>query len=318
VQGPHAYIIRGVFTDVPDPSSDVTLDLGSPDVANGINHPQNTDGNTTATSMGGRNCRMNVNPAVDRYFYFSVNDAFAFQASRADVYILVEYFDSGTNPITLEYDSTGSAYNVGGTITLTGTNTWKCETFHLADAFFGNRQNVGADFRLGDVSNSFYLDTVRVSVHPVIAPVVGEVAPVQITYPGTAYSQQLMLTQGHPAPEWMLLEGPAGAAVNASGLISGWTPGGFGDYAFTVQAANCEGVSARSWVVRVTSRMDYDLDLDVDQADYGFLQRCMSGTGIGYETGCAPADLEPDGVVDGADFSQFLPCMVGADRLPGC
>src|SRR4030095_6189060 len=44
------------------------------------------------------------------------------------------------------------------------TNTWKTGKFRLTDAYFGNRENGGADFRLtiGGGNNVFYIDNVRV------------------------------------------------------------------------------------------------------------------------------------------------------------
>ena len=37
---------------------------------------------------------------------------------------------------------------------------------------------------------------------------------------------------------------------------------------------------------------DADNDGDVDQADLGFFQCCVSGTGLSYGAGCGPADLD--------------------------
>src|SRR5258706_1562463 len=84
---------------------EVSSDLGSPDILNGMTHPQNADGNTVAVAIGGRTARQNVNPSVDLYFYFCVSDSFAFQGSRTDLYIVVDYFDTGTGSLGLQYDS---------------------------------------------------------------------------------------------------------------------------------------------------------------------------------------------------------------------
>jgi len=61
-QGPQAYIIKGIFTDVPG-GTEVSIDLGSPDMSNCMIHVPNDDGDTTPASIGGRSCRRNVNPA---------------------------------------------------------------------------------------------------------------------------------------------------------------------------------------------------------------------------------------------------------------
>jgi hypothetical protein len=68
------------------------------------------------------------------------------------VTIEVEYYDNtGNTVLGLQYDSTSSARQPGHTasaITTTGSNTWRTVRFEIADAFFGGRQNGGADFRL--------------------------------------------------------------------------------------------------------------------------------------------------------------------------
>jgi hypothetical protein len=149
---------------------EVSIDLGSPDIPNGITHPQNADGNTVAASIGGRSCRQTLNPNVDLYFYFGVSDAFAYQGNKQDLYVSVDYFDTGSGSLVLQYDSnTGNSlpafYKDGGSVALTGSNTWKRKVFHVTDAYFGNRQNAGADFRIAKLSaGSFYLDLVRVVV----------------------------------------------------------------------------------------------------------------------------------------------------------
>ncbi|PYI81604.1 MAG: hypothetical protein DME26_19720 [Verrucomicrobia bacterium] len=106
---------------------EVSIDQGSPDILNGMTHPQNADGNTAAATIGGRSCRQNVNTSVDLYFYFGVSDAFAFQANKPDLYVSVDYFDTGTGSLSLQYDSnTGNTldafYKDGGNVVLTGSN----------------------------------------------------------------------------------------------------------------------------------------------------------------------------------------------------
>jgi hypothetical protein len=63
---------------------------------------------------------------------------------------------------------------------------------------------------------------------------------------------------------------------------------------------------------------DFDFDGDVDQTDFGFLQRCLSGSGTSYPTGCTAADLSGDGDVDAEDFDLFWACVAGAGQPPGC
>jgi hypothetical protein len=63
---------------------------------------------------------------------------------------------------------------------------------------------------------------------------------------------------------------------------------------------------------------DFDQDGDVDHEDFGFLQRCFSSAGIGYQSACRKADLDNNNVVDIDDFNIFQQCMNGPNNLPGC
>jgi len=98
-----------------------------------------------------------------------VSDLFAFQGNVSNLYVAMDYFDTGTGSLSLQYDSnTGntlpSFYKDAGSVTLTGSNTWKQKVFHITDAYFGNRENVGADFRISKANSFFYLDQVRVVI----------------------------------------------------------------------------------------------------------------------------------------------------------
>ena len=63
---------------------------------------------------------------------------------------------------------------------------------------------------------------------------------------------------------------------------------------------------------------DFDGDRDVDQEDFGHLQRCLSGDGILARPGCEEADLDSDSDVDANDFGLFQTCMGGPNRSPSC
>ncbi len=63
-------------------------------------------------------------------------------------------------------------------------------------------------------------------------------------------------------------------------------------------------------------RADFDLDRDVDQADFSHLQRCLSGPMIPQEQPvCLNARLDRDTDVDGDDITVFLKCL-GASGVP--
>lgn len=62
---------------------------------------------------------------------------------------------------------------------------------------------------------------------------------------------------------------------------------------------------------------DFDHDGDVDQRDFGHLQRCFSGPGIEpTDSDCLEARLDGDADVDGSDFAVWNRCLSGHD-IPG-
>lgn len=63
---------------------------------------------------------------------------------------------------------------------------------------------------------------------------------------------------------------------------------------------------------------DLDGDGDVDQADFGRMQLCLSGDGYAYPTGCDDADLDGDGDVDHIDVFALESCLAGPNHPPGC
>jgi hypothetical protein len=60
---------------------------------------------------------------------------------------------------------------------------------------------------------------------------------------------------------------------------------------------------------------DFDKDLDVDQTDFGFLQKCYTGAGFQVtDPICVPADLDQDEDVDQSDFGILQGCLSGANQ----
>lgn len=166
-QGPQAYIIRGHYAT--PGQQRVSIDLDRVNNADGMTHPREGDGDTIPFTIGGRDARRNDNSAEDYYMYFNVADWFAYQGNNSTLYISIEYFDEGTGSLALHYDSnTGNTlpafYRNGGSFQRTNTNTWKKHVFRVTDAYFGNRENYGSDFRIaGPVGQTFYLDKVIVA-----------------------------------------------------------------------------------------------------------------------------------------------------------
>jgi hypothetical protein len=159
------YAYRDYTAAHPAPET-VSVNLSTTDIVDGVNRVTVGDGNTTPDTKASRACRRNTNAVGgDYYVYFNVNDTFAFGGNRPIVAIDVDYYDLGTGTLTLQYDSIGGgAYKSAGSVALGNKDTWKQYTFYLHDAYFGNRQNNGADFRFSaGVGITFYVDLVRVS-----------------------------------------------------------------------------------------------------------------------------------------------------------
>jgi hypothetical protein len=152
----------------------VSVNLSTTNIVDGVNLVTVGDGHTTPDLKASRACRRNTDAAGgDYYIYFNVDNVFAFRGNRPIVAINVDYYDLGTGTLTLHYDSIGDGlgafYKSAGSVALGNKDTWKQYTFYLNDAYFGNRQNNGADFRLSaGVGTTFYLDLVQVSAAPLI------------------------------------------------------------------------------------------------------------------------------------------------------
>lgn len=86
-----------------------------------------------------------------------VADDFVFRAECGTaVRIAVEYHDRGGGvESTLEYDGVNGPYTLHpNAITTRSSGEWRTVRFHMKDAYFGNRQNGGSDFRLRLVQNA--------------------------------------------------------------------------------------------------------------------------------------------------------------------
>jgi len=130
---------------------EAAIDLGTVDASSQLRRVAVAGGATQAEMMAGRDCRHNATPALDRYLYFDVDSSFAQAVSQGlDVTIEVEYLDSGSSVgLSLEYDGTSSPYMLHPlSIATQGSSEWRTVRFEITDAYFGNRQQAGADFRL--------------------------------------------------------------------------------------------------------------------------------------------------------------------------
>jgi hypothetical protein len=190
----------------------VLRDLGESEVYQGLSHPQNSDGDTTVVTIGGRDCRKPL-ASGDNYFYFNVSDAFIYNGSTSTVYLKVDYYDSANGRIQPQYDSTSNSYTNAANIYTGGTNTWKQAFWTLNNVRFANRQNVSADFRLfvGPYVN-VHIDKVTISKTPFGPPApvvtypfdtVSTLTP-QVTWVGAPHDKYQVIVEavGSPAHVW--------------------------------------------------------------------------------------------------------------------
>ncbi len=130
----------------------VWLDLGRYPYARGLRPAFNyADGAWLVTPVAGREAAYpdRTTDPPSYYIYLEVNDAFI-RATPSEVWVTVEYYDGGDDGWLLEYDGVNGPYTLAPPVQLQDTGRWRRHTFHLTDAYFGGRQNVGADLRLAD------------------------------------------------------------------------------------------------------------------------------------------------------------------------
>jgi len=305
----------------PAPADALYVDLGRVDEEAGVYRRDVGDGNTEVVEKGGKLCRQNQ--VGDSYMYFSVSGAYSYQGSRTGLYITVEYFDQGTAALSLQYDSTTSAYTDGGSVNLTNTNTWKQHIFHVTDAYCGNRQNGDADFRISGGSSTFYLNSVQVWDQPPGPP--SKASNPDPTNGAVGVETEADLSwSGGSAVEYDVYFGPAGSVIHRGRQSQNYFDPGIMEsatqYQWRIDSINEFGTTNGDiWTFTTVSvAADFDGDGDVDQEDFGYFQRCMSGFGVALDPGCEDADLNGDGDVDFEDFAVFQTCMSGPGQTPGC
>jgi hypothetical protein len=161
---------------------------------------------TTASDVGGRTARTTAGGTAhgNNDMYFDIADSVA-RTSSYDATFAISYYDAGTGSISLQYDNGPADPNhTAGTITLTGSNTWKTATITASGAYFGNLEAANADFRL-------HAGT-PITVHSVAVTITGPAVPSQTQFP--------------PSPA--ITTPKSGATVKLASSISGTAePDGF-------------------------------------------------------------------------------------------
>ena len=164
----------------PNATAVVGTVLGSANVSDGLTQVDYSGADeaaqTTASDVGGLSARTTTGSAAENDLYFSIAPSVA-ATSSYDATIDVSYYDQGTGTVALQYDN-GAAdpYHTAGTITLTGSDTWKTASFTVKAAYFGGEQNAGADFRL-DAQQPITVHSVGVQVTGPAVPATNEFPP---------------------------------------------------------------------------------------------------------------------------------------------
>ncbi|MHC4443849.1 MAG: metallophosphoesterase [Planctomycetota bacterium] len=148
--------------------NEVTIDMDLIDFEDGLTRPspEPTGGITTDKSKGGRDCRRNKTPnTTNKFFYFCIDDGWAYGGNKSDVYITIDYYVDNTDSyIQCHYDAGASnVYKSAGRLYPSTSGSWQTKTWHVTDADFSNRQAGSADFRIKrSGGNYIWMDTVEV------------------------------------------------------------------------------------------------------------------------------------------------------------
>jgi len=150
---------------VPEPPPEYArpnIELGETNIEMGVKLVQAEDGATTVRTEGGRAGRTTTGTSPGGYMFFAADEDYVTAADRT-LSIEVKYYDEGTAPLTLAYNSTTSSSS-SLQLARTDTKAWKTYAFTLTDAAFARGLGGGAaDFRLFDNGVPLLISAVTVS-----------------------------------------------------------------------------------------------------------------------------------------------------------
>ncbi|HLO31340.1 MAG TPA: DUF5010 domain-containing protein [Anaerolineales bacterium] len=155
----------------------VSILLGDTNQESGLSLvPNHGDGQHTPVTVGNVAARQTI-PHKDgtrgAYFYFFVDDGFYFN-SQKNIEVTVTYFDNGTEPIRLQYDSAKCGGSSDGSkiyqstvlVKRHNTQTWQIASIEISDATLAGNQNFGADFRLATATTPLIVSEVKIRKVP--------------------------------------------------------------------------------------------------------------------------------------------------------
>ena len=119
---------------------------------------------TEKATIDGVVCRHIAKTTKNKYGYFKVDDALI-TSSDEKLTFEITYYDLGTSPLKLQYNSPGVNYQ-NSEITRTDTKKWVTKSFTITDAALDNLQNNQADFR---IMSDVYIRRVAIKKEEVLA-----------------------------------------------------------------------------------------------------------------------------------------------------
>jgi len=128
-----------------------------------------SDGNLTQITQGGDTAYETWTTAQsgsgDANVYLQLAPMSAVEAA-SDVTVQVTYWATSGQGFVVQYDTPGSAYQNGPTVSSPGTGTWTTASVKLTGAQFAEAQNAGADLRLNvtDASAPLIVRSITMSV----------------------------------------------------------------------------------------------------------------------------------------------------------
>lgn len=147
----HKSLMASFSPDAPPPVLDgpttVSVELGDPNVDDGLTQSDAPDGQTKIVTADGVTARSTA-PGVggNRYLYFDVDNSII-DGGPVAAKIAITYLDIGTDTFNIQYDGT-DPFSGGPSVTRQGTGQWKTTSVSVADANFASREQGQYDFRL--------------------------------------------------------------------------------------------------------------------------------------------------------------------------
>ncbi|WP_051950901.1 Ig-like domain-containing protein [Actinacidiphila yeochonensis] len=259
--GPASAAVSFDASDLPPGTAVVGAVLGADNHAYGMSEDETPssgfDGPTTASVVAGRSARTSTNSNI----YFDVDDSVAHAGDYAATFT-VSYYDQGNGSFAVQYDDGGSdPYKQAGTISLTGTNTWKTATVSASDVYFGGQQHSAADFRLRNGNGQITVHSVAVKLSGDGVPNATDFAPaVAVTAPAagaTVAASPALSGTAEPDATVTVADGTTTVCTATAGDDGAWSctaaaPLAAGAHTLTATAQDPTGTAAPTAKVVVT------------------------------------------------------------------